>query len=113
MPRQPSIAVLIPAGKMRHQITFLTPATTQDASGGPGADVPGASVWCSVDSVYGQNVFQGQYVSESTHLISMRYRPGITPSLRIQFGTRLFNILFIANPGERNIRLDLFCEEVL
>jgi SPP1 family predicted phage head-tail adaptor len=112
MARQ-TIAILIPAGKLRQQIVFLTPATTQDAAGGPGPDVAGSPVWCSVDSLYGQNLYQGTFVSESTHVITMRYRPGIVPSMRIQFGTRLFNILFIANASERNIRLDLFCEEVL
>jgi SPP1 family predicted phage head-tail adaptor len=100
-------------GELKRRVTLLTPATTQDTAGGPAADVAGETTWASISGVYGQNLYQGQFVSQSTHLIVMRYRAGIVPSMRIQYGTRTFNILFIDNVQEQNTKLNLMCEEVL
>lgn len=103
----------LPVGAMNRRITLLSPAQTQDAAGGPDEDVPGAELWAAIDSTYGQNVFQGQYVSEATHTVTIWYRDGVTPSMRVRYGTRVFNILFIGNPREANVRLVLYCQEVM
>lgn len=100
-------------GELNRRITLLVPATTQDNAGGPGEYTEGDTCWAKIESTYGQNVFQGQYVSESTHKIRIRYRDGVTPSYRIAYGDRSFNILYIADPGEGHVWLDLYAQEVL
>ena len=43
----------------------------------------------------------------------LRYRPGITQNMRIQFGTRIFK--FVAPPvnvDEGNVTLEIMCKEV-
>lgn len=100
-------------GQLNRQIVLLSPAGTQDEAGGPDADVAGAPIWAAIDSTYGQNVFQGQYVSEATHTVTIRYRQGVAPSMRVGYGDRVFNVLFIGNPREANVWLVLYCQEVL
>ena len=103
---------MLAAGSLNKRIQLLSPATTQDVAGGPGPMVAGPPIWASIDTPFGQNVFQGSFVSEATHLVKIRYQKGITPNMKILFGTRTFNITYIGNPQERNEALWLFSQEI-
>lgn len=47
-----------------------------------------------------------------THVITLRYRTGITNAMRFRIGARLFDINAVHDPDERRIRLACACEEV-
>ena len=46
-----------------------------------------------------------------THRVTIRHRDGVTPKMRLKFGTRILNIRAVINAGERNRTLELLCEE--
>lgn len=103
------------AGWLRHRITLQTKSTTQDTYGAE-QDVwtDEATVWASVEPLRGQEYFSSkQMQAEETTRIRIRYRSGITPAWRVIFGDRIFNIKSIINPQERNIFLELMCEEAV
>jgi len=102
--------LVINAGELRHQVTFLVPQAGKDAAGGPLPLVSGDTAWASVEFVSGKNQFGGAtFVAEATHKISMRYRAGVTDSWQVQFAGTNFKILYIDDVQQRRIRLDLYC----
>ena len=47
----------------------------------------------------------------TTHRITTRYWPNVTADMRLLYGTRIFTILSIINPEERNITLQILAKE--
>ncbi len=72
-----------------------------------------ATVWAGfLDQHSGREyALADQQHAEVTHQIEIRYRPGLNSKMRVMFGTRKFEIVSIANPQERNIKLILNCKE--
>ena len=106
------------AGALRHRLTFQQlPATPQRDS--TGAEVEDwqdvATVWGSVEPLTGRELFTAQQLNATlSHRVRLRYLPGITPKMRIQFGPRYFLIdTPPINREERNIELELLCTEVV
>jgi SPP1 family predicted phage head-tail adaptor len=91
---------------------------TQDAAG---AEVPNwgtfASVLAEVKPITGtkqaERFINKQMVAMVTHLVTVRYVAGVTPKMRIQFGTRYFGIKESLNTEERNIELAMYCKELV
>lgn len=103
-------------GELNRRVTFLLPATGQDAVGAPlNTLAEGDTVWARITSAaaFGQSVFETGYVSESRYTIRIRYRRGVTPSMRLRYDAREFNILVVTSPNEARVWLDLICQEVL
>jgi SPP1 family predicted phage head-tail adaptor len=70
-----------------------------------------ATVWASIDTVGGTESWQaGQLTGEATHRVVMRYRE-LTNKQRLKYGTRVFEITRVDNPGERGERLEVYCTE--
>jgi SPP1 family predicted phage head-tail adaptor len=46
-----------------------------------------------------------------THQIRIRYADGVDEECRVLFGDRVFEVVSVINPEERNRHLDLMCEE--
>ena len=97
------------AGRLRHRITIQEPASTV---GGLGeklkswADV--ATVWAAIEPLRGREFFEShQRESEATTVITIRYRSGLTHSMRINFGSKYYKIDDILNPDERNRYLEI------
>lgn len=104
------------AGDLRHTISMQTQTDITDGMGGfttSWANVSGmgsvrAAIWPlksneSLDAMKIEHVI--------THKIRIRYRSGVTTKHRILFGSRTFNVISILNPDERNIMLEMLCEE--
>ena len=53
----------------------------------------------------------GQVQSEISHKILLRYQDGITPAMRLLYESRVFNIRYVANSGERRNTLELLVQE--
>jgi SPP1 family predicted phage head-tail adaptor len=56
-------------------------------------------------------VIDNKLTMQTLFTIRIRYQPGITPAMRIKFGTRYFYIEQMPNTEERNVVLDLVCRE--
>ncbi len=103
------------AGKLRHRIAIQQRTTDQDDYGqqlDQWDDV--ARVWADIEPLNGRELLAAAAVqAETTHTVTMRYRPGITPQLRINYNGRLFNILNVLDDNERHRTLTLLCSEGL
>ena len=105
----------INAGKLRHLIKFQHDIVTRDATGQK------ISVWANFRTARAgisprssaEAIAGDQIESIGSHRIDCRYIAGITAAMRIKFGTRIFQIVGIVNPDERNQWLEIECREIL
>ena len=99
-------------GKMRHQITFQRPSEEKDELAGYKDDwIDVATTWAQISPVSGREYLTQIRETMVTHKVYCRYRPGITPRMRIKFGERFFQIISVLNWEERNEGLTIMCEE--
>lgn len=102
-------------GKLRHRITLQELVKTDDGYGGiveTWQDV--ATVWAAIEPLKGTERYQAQQVqSELTHKVTIRYRAGIKPQMRILYGNRVFDIEAVIDVDERHRWLELLCSEVV
>lgn len=101
------------SGQLRSRITFQEPIETRDNYGSvtiTWSDVAtiSASMWPISGKEY---VSMAQTQSAVTTRIWLRYRVDLNTKMRIKFKDRIFNILQIINPDERNIMLEMVCAE--
>lgn len=54
-----------------------------------------------------------QQFSELTHLITIRYKAGITPDMRIKNGNVYYKIIAAFDPMKRGLEMKLYCNEQL
>lgn len=103
------------AGDLRHRITIQTPAETSDTDAGLAANwTDVATVWASINPISGREYFTAQETASIvTHRVRMRYRTGIRPEMRLEFGQRYFRIDTIIDRDERRRELEIMCHEVV
>lgn len=104
------------ARELRHKIIIQAENPQTDGGGGEGdpwaAPTTVATARARIEPLKGSEQLRAMQLEDKiSHLITIRYRAGIIPKMRIKFGTRLFNIRFVRNPEERNRFLELTCEE--
>ena len=104
-------------GKLRHRITFEKATDVQDPTFGV-AEInwsPFVTVWGSISPIStlagSERVNNDIVAAQITHRVITRYMPGVTNKMRIKFGSRYFAIESIANIDERNIQLEILCNE--
>ncbi|MBV8782414.1 MAG: phage head closure protein [Phycisphaerae bacterium] len=103
-------------GKLRHPVTI-----EQQSAGSPNAygerDPSStwstfASVWADVSPISGREFeFARTFANTVSHRVTIRYLPGLLPSMRVNFGGRYFDINAVINTDERNYEHRLFCTE--
>lgn len=102
-------------GKLRHRVTLQELVKTDDGYGGiveTWQDV--ATVWAAIEPLRGNERYTAQQVqSELTHKVTIRYRAGIKPQMRILYGNRVFDIEAVIDVDERHRWLELLCSEVV
>lgn len=103
------------AGKLRHSITIQQQSTTQDSYGQQVETWTNvATVWASVEPLRGKEYFESkQEKAEVTTKITMRYRDGILPKMRVVFGSKTYDIQDVINLEERDRELHLMCLELV
>ena len=107
------------AGLLRHTVAIQAPTVSADSYGAAGgeswSDVDGmGAVPASIAPASATETIDNQKIEmRTTHQIRIRYRSGVNGSQRIKFGSRYFKINSILNWQERNIYLDLSCEEIV
>ena len=100
-------------GAMRHRLVLEEPSRIADGGGGAVESwLAVAEVWAAITPRSGGEHVVGESIEgRATHAIDMRYRMGVSPSMRLRFGARLFEILAVVDVGERRRRLRCHCRE--
>jgi len=101
------------AGRLRHRIEIQQDTPVRNDMGEP---VPGwatiHTVWASITPVGGQERFSNNKESaEVSHKIKIRYLAGLSPAMRIKYGTRIFDIQNVLNYDERNADMEILALE--
>lgn len=101
------------AGELRHRIILQEPVHTRNTFNEmvtTYSDV--ATVWASIEWGSGRRYeAASQLNSEVQGIIRIRYRSDVRPEWRLQYGSRYFQILSMANIRERDEELHLNCKE--
>lgn len=100
-------------GALRHRVTLEAPQRADDEGGGATVTwMPVVTLWAEIRPRTGREVFEAdQAGGRVTHDIRVRYRAGLTPAMRFVAGSRVFDIRFAENAGERGVWLICACEE--
>ncbi|WP_124728807.1 phage head closure protein [Staphylospora marina] len=97
----------------RHRITFQEYVTTEDELGqqiGQWVDVH--TCWAAIKTIQGREyVAAGAERNEGMIRFVVRYTPGISPTMRISYKGRIFDINFVVNDDERNKTMTIFATE--
>lgn len=101
------------AGKLRHRVDIQKPTNAQNSLGETVPTfVDQDRVWAEVMPLSGRELLAArQTTGEVTHQVTIRWRDGLTPTHRIRFGTRIFEILSVINVEERNREMRVLCKE--
>jgi SPP1 family predicted phage head-tail adaptor len=101
-------------GILNRTITFQNQSTTSDSYGQQ------VNTWtdylktrAGIEPLRGREFLQGIAAqSEITHIVRMRYKTGIVPTMRIKYCDRYFEISYVLNLMEKNRELEIYCTEV-
>ncbi len=103
------------SGNLKHKIEIQVFTETQNDYG---EVIKGfttfATVYASIIPLSGKEYFASKSVNaEISHKIECRYVSGVLPSMRIVFGSRVFNIVSALNIREANKTLQIMATEVV
>ena len=95
------------AGRLNRRCTLQQPGTTTDELGQP---IPGwtdvATVWASIVDVSGREyVAAGGLQNAAQTKITIRYRAGIVPSMRVVHGSDAYNVEAVLGQDRRGLLL--------
>jgi len=107
----------IRAGDLRQRVAFLEEASVQDATGQSVPAWTGVSgstaVPAEVLGVGGGETFRGQQVeAHIASVVTIRYRAGLSPTMRLKHDGRQLNIDRIVDPTGHKRELTIFCTEI-
>lgn len=100
---------------MRHRVAVQ--AKTRGASDGAGGSVSETwatsfSCWAKIDPKAGREIVAAdQVVHRLTHVITIRYRTGVTTAMRVVYESRTLAILAMREILENGRFIELNCEE--
>lgn len=111
-------SVAIEAGELDQEITIQV----DQGSGFTGAGQPvqdwqpfftdKPTRWASIRQLRGWETERAaQMQIYATHLITMRYVPGITPKMRAVHGTRIYEFQFVDDVENAHVRLEITAAE--
>lgn len=103
------------AGRLRHRVTIQQCTETQNSYGEAVKEwTDYATVWASVEPAKGREFWESQQVNaEITGTVVMRYLAGVKSKMRVLYDGRVFEILAVINPDERNRELQLAVKEMV
>jgi SPP1 family predicted phage head-tail adaptor len=101
----------------RHRVTLQQKGQMVDDEGFPNNDawVDVATVWAAVEP---QTLRAHEFASAGANYVEkivrvrIRYRPGVTESMRVVYNGRIFRIEAVVDEQERHRELQLYCREV-
>ncbi len=101
---------------MNKRVKLQSPSRSSDEAGGATVtwtDV--ASIWAAIEPLTGKEpyVVAQQLQGQVSHKVTIRYRSGLTPGMRVLYDSRIFDVKSVIDPKERHSILILACEEVV
>lgn len=110
-------------GRLRHRVRIEKEDYLRDSHGDIIRDpitgetsrgwVEVATVWAAVEPLQGREFFEsGAVQSQVTTRIRMRYRPGLTPAMRLVHGDDVHEIEAIIDPQTRHEQLQIMCKRL-
>ena len=101
------------AGRLRHRVT-IQQLVPDPSIGGTDIWHDYATVWAAIEPLRGREYLAAQQEgAEATGRITFRYISGVKPTMRIQHGDRIYEIISPIDPEERHAELQLMVKEVL
>jgi SPP1 family predicted phage head-tail adaptor len=102
------------------KITIMHPSTdvsTQNEYGEQTAETAyvtvAENIWASVSPIRGKEYWQAEQIqSKVSTRIELDYILGIDSSMRVLYGSRVFNIVAVIDLKEMHRTLQLMCEEI-
>lgn len=103
------------AGKYKQRITIEQLTITQDDYGDTLETWSTfKAVWSNIKPLRGTEYWQSKQVnSEVTGVIEIRYLSTVDPTMRVKYGTRIFEIDSLFHPEENKKETHLLVKEVL
>jgi SPP1 family predicted phage head-tail adaptor len=102
------------AGQLRHQITIQQQSTSLVGGERVTTWTTVVQTWAAISPLSGREYLNAATVNANvSHRIVMRYQSGIGSAMRVQYGTRVFDIQSVLNIDERNREMHLLCLERL
>lgn len=101
-------------GKLRKIVDIQQPTRAADGTGEmmPTWSTFVAGLYAEIEPLSGAEKIQAQAINASTNMmVRVRYIAGITPQMRVSYGTRTFQIVNVQNVKERGRELELLCIE--
>lgn len=101
------------AGRLRHRViieqrTYTTNAMGETVWSWSALD----TVWASIEPNTGRRYYEAKQAnSEVEGTIVMRYRSDMEPTMRVKYDSRIFQILAVLSPQEREKELHLLYKE--
>lgn len=106
---------MINAGDLDKRVIIQYPALSRDSYGAETqtwTDL--VTVWAGIITDSGREFFAAQKInSEVTAVIKIRYRADIKTTMRIKYGNRFFDILFVNDVNQGHEELQLLCKEII
>ena len=106
----------IRAGDLDKQVSVQSVARVSDGQGGytdTWAAISGMPVWANIEPAKGRELYLAQQLQFARpYTVAIRYMSTVTGAMRVLFGTRVFRIGSLHNPGEYGEKLVMVCEEI-
>lgn len=104
------------SGDLRHKVKIQQLTESVDSTMGgltsSWGDISSPDEWAAVEPLAGREYHQARSNnSELDTRIRIRYRSGITPRMRVLWGSRTFDIQSVISKDERGRELHLMCKE--
>jgi SPP1 family predicted phage head-tail adaptor len=100
-------------GSLRHRVTVQSLVETVDQYGQPVQNWDATvSRWAAIRTPNGRDKINADQLKvELTHILTLRYVPGLDVTQRLVFDGRVFNITYVINKDERNREQEVYCNE--
>jgi len=102
------------SGKLRFKISIQSPVDTIDENGAAVLTFQTfAEVWADIRTQSGREFMAQQSTSATAaHVVYIRWLNGITEKMRILWGTRILNIVYVGEDLTHARMLSIACEEI-
>ena len=109
------MTVSINSGDLNRRILVEWRPTVQGSAGTLESNwEPKFRAWARIDQLSGRELIAAQAIhAETTHRVTLRYRPGVDASMRVVYRDRQFNVLAALDPETAHVALHLYCSEGL